>query len=70
MWIVVVVEAFVILLLVARLLKPHTDGRIVVTETDEKKSFALEFDADPYELDKQRHVVLGVERVSVEAARE
>lgn len=37
------------------------DGVMTVLETDEAKSFTLEFDGDPHDIDKKKEVIFKVE---------
>lgn len=45
------------------------DGTLDVTETEDKKSFLLNFDADPHELDKKKTVTLRVNKISPMATK-
>lgn len=45
------------------------DGTLDVTETEDKKSFLLNFDTDPHELDKKKTVTLRVNKISPMATK-
>lgn len=45
------------------------DGTLDVTETEDKKSFLLNFDTDPHELDQKKTVTLRVNKISPMATK-
>jgi hypothetical protein len=59
--VVVICVQFIFLIAMAtQLFRPKYDGSMVVTDTETKKTFSLEMDTDPDNLDKQKRIVLRV----------
>lgn len=63
MWllvIIIVIETVGLMVAILKLMKPNYDGKMVVIDGEDKKTFSLEIKTDPNRLDQQKKITLKV----------